>query len=147
MPVILNFRMNINFNLLITTPAFCTCNHCCFVYNTTMQITYCCVGWKLFVYMELNPKFEYRNPKQIQMTKNRNTKLRWCSGGDSRFGHSDFEFLICFHRKVSCGEFRISCFGFGCSQRPRCDLSVLCGERCFFDYDVCLQMKVQKSPK
>ena len=55
--------------------------------------------------MELNPKFEYRNTKQYQMTENQNLKHRFRSSGDSRLGHSDFEFLICF-------EFQISCFGF-----------------------------------
>ena len=51
--------------------------------------------------MELNPKFEYRKPKQIQMTENQNLKQRCCSSSESRFGYSDLEFSTCFHRKVS----------------------------------------------
>jgi len=35
------------------------------------------------------------------MTKNRNIKLCWCSNGGSHFGHSDFEFPICFGFRVS----------------------------------------------
>jgi hypothetical protein len=55
--------------------------------------------------MDLNPKSEARNSKQTQMTKNPNPKLRRHTSEDRRFGHCDFEFLICL-------ELRISCLGF-----------------------------------
>jgi hypothetical protein len=67
-------------------------------FDTTAQLTPCCVGYNLFDYMELNPKSEYRNPKQIQMTKNPNPKPRRSGGG--RFGHCDFEFLICLEFRI-----------------------------------------------
>jgi len=35
------------------------------------------------------------------MTKNLNPKLRRHASGDRRFGHSDFEFLICFEFRAS----------------------------------------------
>jgi hypothetical protein len=52
-------------------------------------------------------KFEYRNPKQIQMTEIQNPKQRRYVGGYSRFGHADFEFRYRFRREASCGGFRI----------------------------------------
>jgi hypothetical protein len=65
--------------------------------------------------MELNPKFEYRNTKQYQMTENQNPKHRWCSNGDSRFGHSDLELPICFGFRAS--DFVLRIFNIALLQR------------------------------
>jgi len=50
--------------------------------------------------MELNPKSEARNLKQIQMTKNPNPKLWRRTGRDRRFGHFYFEFWICLGFRI-----------------------------------------------